>query len=411
MAHAARAPEKTEFPEILASAEAFATEVLGPAEDELDAVADPAEAYRSDTFKTAIAEAYKLGFHKLTIPEACGGLGFGPSEFRELVEVVGRQAPGIAATLLVAPLTASLVATLGLQRRHPFYKEYLEAYLADTTGRHSSCWAVTEPHLGSDLMDTERSEPPPFRTRARWVASKSLYVIDGAKSAFVSNGWLADSVLLMLYVEGEDGSQGPGAFLMPLDLPGITRGKPIDKLGLRALNQAEIFFDGVEVPREFLLIPPWGGAFSGAGQLIVTAGNTSVGTLATAIAQSAHDIAVDYARERVQGGKAIIHHQLIKMKLFEARRDIEAARAMLEKAAIRLERGQPDTALAFMARHLACTSAVRICAEMVQVLGGYGICKEYRVEKRYRDAKLLQIMDGTLERIALTAATALYSSP
>jgi alkylation response protein AidB-like acyl-CoA dehydrogenase len=385
----------------------FAEGVLGPAEREIDQIADPEEAYRSETFKKAMAEAYEMGLHKMVIPERCGGLGVGPLTHMAVVEEIAARAPGLASTLLVSPITALIVAMLGLGTRHDFYRDYLEEYVEDRQGSHSSCWAVTEPNLGSDLMDSERDGPVPFSTRARKNAGGG-YLVSGAKSAFVSNGWRADSILLMLACEGAGGEVGPAAFLIPADLPGISRGRPLNKLGLRALNQSEIFFDEVEVPDEFLLVPPEAGQFSGVGESIVTSGNTSVGILAVAVARAAFEAALGYARERRQGGTEIVHHQLVKMKLFEAHRDIEAARLMLWKSAWLIEEGRPDLTLAFSARHFACSRALTVCAEMVQVFGGYGISKEYAVEKCYRDIKLLQIMDGTLERVALTAAARLF---
>ncbi len=384
----------------------FAKAVLGPAEQEVDAIAEPAEAYRSEAFENAMAEAYRTGLHKLTLPESAGGLGISPVAHVAILEELAVRAPGLASTLLVAPITAAIVAMFGLGNRHPFYRDYLERYVEDTEGVHSACWAVTEPRLGSDLMNAASGERPSFATRARKKAGG--YVIDGAKSAFVSNGWLADSILLMLDCEAPDGTFGPAAFLIPTDLDGISRGRPLDKVGLRALNQAEIYFDGVDVPEEFLIVPPGVEGFSRVGETIVTSGNTSVGVLAVGVARCALEAALAYARQREQGGTAIVNHQLIRMKLFEAWRDIEAARLMLWKSAWAIEKGRPDVALAFGARHLACSKAVEITAEMVQVFGGYGIAREYGVEKCYRDAKPLQIMDGTLEMVALGAATRLF---
>lgn len=398
-------PEEAEI--LRRHAAGFADEVLGPAEREIDLIADPEEAYRSEVFRKSVAEAYQMGLHKTVIPEAHGGLGLGPLAQMAVIEEIAVRAPGLASTLLVSPITATIIAMFGLASRHEFYRDYLKSYVEDRSGTHSACWAVTEPQLGSDLMDSERATPPLFATRARRKPGGG-YVVSGAKSAFVSNGWRADSILLMLSCEGSDGSVAPAAFLIPGDLPGISRGRPLDKLGLRALNQSEIFFDEVDLEEEFLLLPPEAGQFGGVGEAIVTSGNTAVGILAVAVARAAYEAALAYARERRQGGTEIINHQLIRMKLFRAQRDIEAARLMLWKSAWLIEQGRPDSAFAFSARHLACSMALDICAEMLQVFGGYGISKEYLIEKCYRDVKPLQIMDGTLERVALTAAARLF---
>jgi alkylation response protein AidB-like acyl-CoA dehydrogenase len=219
----------------------------------------------------------------------------------------------------------------------------------------------------------------------------------------VSNGWLADSFLLMVNVDGEQGMEGTATFAMPGNLTGISRGKPLDKLGLRALNQSEVFFDNVHVAPEFLMLPG-GPAYKALVESIVTFGNTAVGTLAVGVARAAYEEALAHAKQRVQGGKIIFEHQIVKLKLFDAYRHIEAARALLWKSAWLISIGQPHLPTAMAARTLASDMAMQVTADMVQIFGGYGISKEHPVEKFYRDAKLLQIMDGTNEVVSLRAA-------
>jgi len=219
----------------------------------------------------------------------------------------------------------------------------------------------------------------------------------------VSNGWLADAFLLMVGFDASQGMEGTATFAIPGNLPGMSRGKPLDKLGLRALNQAEVFFDDVRITPEFLVLPG-GPAYEALVERIVTAGNTAVGTLAVGVARAAYDEALCYAKQRVQGGRVIFEHQTVKLKLFNAYRHIEAARALLWKSAWLLSIGQPHMPTAMAARTLASDMALQVTADMVQVFGGYGISKEHPVEKFYRDAKLLQIMDGTNDVVSLKAA-------
>ena len=179
-----------------------------------------------------------------------------------------------------------------------------------------------------------------------------------------------------------------------------------NKLGLRALNQAEIFFDDVFVPREFLSMPA-SPAYQMVLERIVTSGNTSVGLIALGVARCAYEEGLAYAKGRRQGGKPIFEHQLIADKLFRAFRSIEAARALLWKSSWLMTKGQASLPTAMAARTFASDACMDITRDMVQVMGGYGISRENHAEKLYRDAKLLQIMDGTNEVVSMTAAARL----
>lgn len=376
----------------------FAHKELRPAAAELDQIQDPEKAYTSDTMRRVLSRAYEIGFHKLTLGSDVGGLGAPAMTSTIVQEELAVGDAGIASHLLVAPMIAGSAAAG--KDRHPFYGEYLEAFVSDTKGEHSGAWAITEPHHGSDLFQFGQ---PSIHMEAKAVRDGDDYVISGQKSAFVSNGWMADAFLVMVNLNGGEGMEGTATFAIPGDLPGMSRGKPLNKLGLRSLNQAEVFFDDVRIPREFLLTPG-GPAYKMLIERIVTAGNTAVGALAVGVARAAYEEALPYAKERVQGDKVIFEHQVIKMKLFNAFRQIEAARALLWKSSWLLSTGRPHLPTAIAARTLASDMAMQVTAEMVQVFGGYGISKENPVEKFYRDAKLLQIMDGTNEVVSLRAA-------
>lgn len=382
----------------------FAINEIRPAEAKLDAMSNPEDAFTSETYRSVVKKMHEIGLHKSTVPSEAGGLGLSGVASYVIEEELAFGGAGLASRALIAPIGASVIAGSGIAAKHPFYKEYVEAFVDDTEGRHSGCWAITEPGRGSDFLKIDAETT--FATSATRNSGNGTWTINGAKAAWVTNGWEADIILLMATAKPEMGMEGTAVFLLPGDLPGISRGKPLNKLGMRALNQAEIFFDDVEVPEEFLLFDA-GPAYPMLLEMIVTGGNTAVATLAVGVARAAYETALAYSKERVQGGKPIFEHQLIAMKLFDAFRDIEASRALIWKSAWLIESNRPDLRVAFAARSMACNMAMRVTAEMVQVLGGYGISKEYPVEKFYRDVKLLQIMDGTLERISLTAATRL----
>lgn len=376
----------------------FARQELRPAGAVLDRVPEPEKAFTSETMRKVLAHSYEIGFHKMNLPKEVGGLGAPPMTSIVVQEEMAVGDAGLASHMLVAPMIAGRAASG--RDLHPFYRDYLDAFVNDTKGIHSGAWAITEPDHGSDLFQFGQ---PGIHLQASAVKDGDEYVINGHKSAFVSNGWMADALLLMVNFNGNNGMEGTATFAIPGNLPGISRGKPLDKLGLRALNQAEIFFDNVRVSPQFMVLPP-GPAYRVMLERIVTGGNTAVGTLAVGVARAAYEQALAYAKQRVQGGKVIFEHETIKLKLFNAFRQIEAARALLWKSAWLVSIGKPHMPTAMAARTVASDMAVKVTADMVQVFGGYGISRENPVEKFYRDAKLLQIMDGTNEVVSLKAA-------
>ncbi len=375
----------------------FAQKELRPAAAELDQIQDPEEAYTSDTMKRVLSRAYEIGFHKMGLSTDVGGLGAPAMTGTIVQEELAVGDAGLASHLLVAPMIAG--SSAAAKDRHPFYAEYLDAFVNDTKGEHSGAWAITEPQHGSDLFQFGQ---PSIHMDATAVKDGDDYIVNGQKSAFVSNGWMADAFLLMVNLGG-DGMENTATFAIPGDLPGMSRGKPLNKLGLRTLNQSEVFFDDVRIPSAFLVMPG-GPAYKMLIERIVTGGNTAVGTLAVGVARAAYEEGLAYAKERVQGDKVIFDHQVIKMKLFNAFRLIVAARALLWKSSWLLSTGKPHLPTAMAARTFASDMAMEVTADMVQVFGGYGISKENSVEKFYRDAKLLQIMDGTNEVVSLMAA-------
>ncbi|MFN8104043.1 MAG: acyl-CoA dehydrogenase family protein [Acidimicrobiia bacterium] len=408
-----------DLPEDIADVQAlardFVTKELHEAEAAVDRIADPEAAYTSPEIKNVLARMYEMGFHKLTLPEEIGGLGLPGFAGSVVLEELAVGGPGLASHMLVAPIAPYMINMFQLGGRHPRYKEYLEAFVSDTSGQHGSCWAITEPQVGSDIF-TFGAGDVHFHTKAAHdegeqapttaVREGGGWRIDGAKSAFVSNGYLADFILLMAAVEADTDMAGTGVFLIPGDLDGISRGRPLDKVGLRALNQSEIFFDSVWVPDEMLIVPA-GPMYRTILEFIVTSGNTSVGLLSVGVARAAYEAALAHAKERRQAGTAIFDHQLVRMKLFDAFRSIEAARLLLWKSAWCVSENRPDVRLAMAARTVASEMATRVTNDMVQIFGGYGISREYPVEKCYRDAKPLCIMDGTLDRVSMFASQGL----
>lgn len=394
-----------EIKDVVGMAREFARAEVRPAELAIDRIPDPSAAFTSEIHRSITKQLYELGFHKISLPEAVGGLGLAPPGGFFVQRELAYAGVGLASQMLVTPIAASLIAAYGLEKRHRAFADYLEKYIEDVDGCHSSAWTITEPDAGSDIFSFGRPEIG-FRVRAVPSAGGHGWIINGAKAAWCTNGWLADSLILMAAVETNRGMEGTGTFLIPFDWGGISRGKPIDKLGMRALNQADLFFEHCEVPGEFLIVPP-GSDYKLVFNSFVTSGNTAVGNLALSVARAAYDLGLAYAKERKQGGKPIIEHQVVAKRLFDSFRLIEAADVLLQKSAWLISRQRARSELAFAARVQACEALDQVSRDMMLLHGGNGITKEYPIEKLYRDAGPLRIMDGTVDRVSLRGAALL----
>jgi alkylation response protein AidB-like acyl-CoA dehydrogenase len=388
--------------EIQTLARRFAREVIRPAETALDKMADPEDVFNSRIFRDTLKKAYSLGFHKMGIREELGGLGLDPVTTGLVWEELAVGGIGITSTLLAAPVAPLFLSVLAPGKTE-LIARFVRPYCEDTEAKHISAWGSSEPNIGSD--GSNYYDPRVYHeTKARKEGKE--WVIDGAKSSFVSNGGIADFFLLFCCVDQSKGIPGSGVFLVPYG-EGVTRGRPLDKIGMRALNQADMAFDRVRIPEDYMIMPP-GDNYPMMHNAIKTVGNIGVGYLAVGLLRAAYEEALSYAKERVQWGKPIVEHQAVAFRLFEAFQAIEAARGLLWKASWTLaNKFLGDFRLSAAARVFATNMAMKHTVEMVQVLGGYGISKEFNLEKYMRDAKLLQIMDATNEIITIKGAALL----
>ena len=388
--------------EIVGAAAELGREVLHNAEIKLDKIADPDEMAQSPIFWGALGKAFELGFHKMAIPAHLGGLGLDPQTTGMVWEELGRWAPGFAASLMPGAVVPQLIAFLGAGNK-ALIDRFVTPYVEDTTGRHITAWCSSEPEVGSD--GSNYCDPSVHHhTRAQLDATSDRFLLTGAKSDFVSNGGIASSYIVFACVDPKQGIKGSGTFVVPADAPGLKKGRSLDKVGLRVLNQAAVFLDDVAVPTSNLLFPP-GEGYPMLHNSIITVGNLAVGYLAVGIMRAAYEHALCHSKDRVQWGRPIREHQQVSKKLFECHQAIEAARAYLWKGSWLSKQSFPgDLKTSLGAKIFATELAVKHTAEMVQVLGGYGISKEYPVEKYARDALLLRIMDGTNETLMSKAA-------
>ena len=284
-----------------------------------------------------------------------------------------------------------------------FKNDYLRSLAPDEL---LGCWAITEPDHGSDTLDPNRMifHPEGSYGRPNCVATirGDEVTVSGQKSAWVSNGTIAK--VCILYCAADTGS-GPSTqngvtLIFPLDTKGISRGKPLDKLGQRALNQGEIFFDNVKLSTDHILAGPE--HYQDAVLAIHSLANGLMGATFTGVARAAYELALDYAHERKAGGVAIIRHQSVAYRLFHMFRKIEAARALTHRV-VHYNLTAPTFCLqaAMTSKVTGTQTAFEVASDALQIFGGNGLTKEYPLEKLLRDARASLIEDGCNEILAI----------
>ncbi|MEH6519401.1 MAG: acyl-CoA dehydrogenase family protein [Halioglobus sp.] len=268
------------------------------------------------------------------------------------------------------------------------------------------CWGITEPDHGSDSLDASAQILHPHGNygRPNCIATfrDDKVIINGQKSAWVSNGIIADVCILYCAADighGPDPHNGC-VIVLPMDAPGVSRGQPLDKIGQRALNQGEIYFDNVELSLDYMLAGPED--YKRAVYCIHTEANALMGAIFAGVAQSALDHAVDYAHERKQGGLPIIRHQNVAYRLFHMARKVEAARALSRRVVLFNGTADlPALQAAMFAKVTSTQTSFEVASDAVQIFGGNGLTTEYPVEKIMRDARASMLEDGCNEVLAI----------
>jgi alkylation response protein AidB-like acyl-CoA dehydrogenase len=386
--------------EVRDSVHEFAEDVLRPAGRELDRLADPAAVVAPGSVLWSVFERHRaLGLSDL---EEFGAEldPLAQARLRCLVhEELGWGDAGLAISLGVSGFARLFARMSG--------RPALVERFASPGTHDIACWAVTEPDHGSDtLAVTERSFSDP-RLRPNCVASREgdEWVIRGQKAAWVSNGTIATVAALFCTIDPAEGFKGGGVCLVPLDLPGVSRGRPLDKLGQRALNQGEIFFDDVRIPADFMVVGKE--AYSAIVEMVLTLANASMGAVFVGTARAALELALDYARVRVQGGVPIFAHQGVKARLFRMFTQVEAARSLARRVFVH-NATQPPLLQYSIASKVFCTNtAFEVASAALQVFGGNGLTREYPIEKILRDARAAMIEDGCNEVLSLVGAARL----
>jgi acyl-CoA dehydrogenase len=323
------------------------------------------------------------------IPAEYGGAGAGFLDGCLIEEELAWGCSGIQTSLGCNGLASTPVMLGGSEE---IKREYL-GRLTEAPLLASFC--LTEPDAGSDVSG--------MRTTAERRGDR--YVINGSK-CFITNGGYANWYTVYAKTDKDAGHRGISAFVVPRDA-GVVVDKKEDKLGQRASNTATISLNDVEIPAENLL----GEENEGFKLAMMTLDRTrpGVAAMAVGIARAAFEFATDYSRERVQFGVPIAMHQAIQFMIADMATDIEAARLLTWKSAVLLDQGQRNTLVSAHAKRFAADAAMKVATDAIQVYGGYGFIKDYPVEKLFRDAKIMQLYEGTsqIQRLVIARETLL----
>ncbi len=336
-----------------------------------------------------VKKAWEVGLMNTHIPEEYGGAGAGYLDGCLIEEELSWGCSGIQTSLGCNGLATAPVV---LGASEELKKEYL-GRLTEAPLLASFC--LTEPDAGSDVSG--------MRTTA--VKQGDKYVINGSK-CFITNGGYANWYTVYAKTDKEAGHRGISAFIVPREA-GVVVDKKEDKLGQRASNTATISFNDVEIPADHLI----GEENKGFKLAMMTLDRTrpGVAAMATGIARAAFEFATDYSKERIQFGVPIAMHQAIQFMIADMATEIEAARLLTWKSATLLDQGERNTLVSSHAKRFAADTAMKVATDAVQVYGGYGFIKEYPVEKLFRDAKIMQLYEGTsqIQRLVIARETLL----
>jgi acyl-CoA dehydrogenase len=323
-------------------------------------------------------KAFEVGFLTCTVPSEYGGGGLADLETVLLSEELARGCAGMYTTMMANSLAFTPIVLFGTdEQKKKFFGPF-------TKQMAFASYCLTEREAGSDTSA--------IRTTARKVGSE--YVLNGSK-CFITNGGVASLYVVFANAAPEKGARGLSVFCVPRETPGITVGKVEDKMGQRASNTTELFFEDVKVPAGHLL------GREGLGFIIAmrTFDKTraAVGAAGVGIARAALEYAIDYAKTRVQFGKPIASFQATAFKIAQMAMEVDAARMLVWRAAWLMDQGKPCGYQSAMAKCFGSDVGMRTALEALQIFGGYGYMKDYPIEKLVRDAKLLQIYEGTNE--------------
>jgi alkylation response protein AidB-like acyl-CoA dehydrogenase len=354
-----------------------AVDLIALARDVADKLLDPiVDAHeRSETYPTGVfSQLGAAGLLSLPQPEEWGGGGQPFEVYLQVLEELAARWAAVAVAVSVHSLSSHPLLAFGTD-------EQKERWLPEMlSGDQIGAYSLSEPQAGSDAAALRCAATP----------TDGGYVLDGAKS-WITHGGIAD--FYTLFARTGEGSRGISCFLVPGDLPGLSFGKPEEKMGLSAVPTTSAFYDNARLDADRLI-----GAEGQGLQIAFSAldsGRLGIAAVATGIAQAALDEAQRYANERTTFGRKIIDHQGLGFLLADMAAAVVSARATYLDAARRRDAGRPYSTEASVAKLVATDAAMKVTTDAVQVFGGAGYTRDYRVERYMREAKITQIFEGT----------------
>ena len=323
------------------------------------------------------------GFLCMTMPEEYGGAGADRLYSVAQMEEIARAGVSGIGFGLHSEIVAPYVLHYGTEAQKKHYLPLL------ATGEMVGAIAMSEPAAGSDLQGV--------KTTAIKSADGSHYLLNGSKT-FITNGWHADLVIVVAKTDPAAGAKGTSLFLVERGMEGFSKGKRLKKLGMKAQDTSELFFDNVKVPAENLL---GGAAFEGRGficlmeQLPWERLQIAIGAVASA--QAAIDWTVEYVKDRKVFGQAVASYQNTRYTLAELQTEVQVARVFVDKCCELVCENRLDTATASMAKYWCSDLQCKVMDECLQLHGGYGYMWEYPITRAYADARVQRIYGGTNE--------------
>lgn len=378
--------------EIKSQAHKFAKEVMRPIAREVDRMSAQEAVAKNSPMWEFLRQAYALGYHKALFPPELGGLGFTPLQGHILNEEIIWGSLGLSGVLLLASWPFFKVLQSGDQG---LIEEFVVPFCKTSEPDITACWAITEPDRGSDSINV--NEPffsaPGARGNVQARHDGNEWIINGQKSAWVSCGPIATHGMLNVQIDPSKGLAGGGVCILPLNLPGISRGKALEKVGQRDLPQGELFFHDVRIPNKYMFVGPENYSTWTANNLAF--GNAAMTLFAIGLARAAFDEAIAYTKERVQGGKILIDHYFTKIRIARMFGKVEAIRATSRAVwNLALKVYPPFPEYSYASKAICTEMAREVIDEAVQLHGANGLTKEYPIEKFWRDSRALTIEDG-----------------
>ncbi len=316
------------------------------------------------------------GFSTIAIPEEYGGAGMDDVTLCLVNEELGRGCAGIGTGVGANSLAALPILLAGSE-------EQKNKYLNDICSGKLASFCLTEPNAGSDVSSISTTA----------IKNGSEYVINGSK-CFITNGTYADYYVVFALINPQRGARSLTPFVVEKGTDGLDASRKERKMGIRASNTAEVVFNEVRVPEENMLGKESGGFRTAMETFDIS--RPMIAALAVGLARAAYEAAAQYARQRVQFGKPIIQQQAIQFMLADMAMEIEAARFLyLRSAGMVGKKDKRISAFSAKSKAYAGDMAMRVTVDALQILGGYGYTREYPLEKYMRDAKIMQIYEGT----------------